>query len=179
MTEEQKVSPEQAQPEATVEETVVAEEKLEVEVLAEENADLKNKYLKSMAEIENLRKRHKKEIDDTNKYAASKFAKEMLAVQDNMLRALEALEKAETEDEHLKATLEGVKMVSNQLENAFTQVGIEKIKSLGEQLNPELHQAMAQIDSEGKESGEIIEEFQAGYTIHGRVLRPSMVVVAK
>lgn len=180
MTEEQKVSPEVTEASEVQEEQVeVAEEKSEVEVLAEENTELKNKYLKSMAEIENLRKRHQREIADANKYAATKFAKEMLAVQDNMTRALEALEKAETEDEHLKATLEGVKMVSSQLENSFAQAGIKKIEALGAQLNPELHQAMAQVESEGKEAGEIIEEFQSGYTIHDRVLRPSMVVVAK
>lgn len=181
MTEEQKVSPEateQAQPEVQEEQEVV-EEKSEVEVLAEENTELKNKYLKAMAEMENLRKRHQKEVADANKYAATKFAKEMLAVQDNMGRALEAIAKVEAEDEHLTATLEGVKMVSSQLENAFKLAGVEKIEALGKQLNPELHQAMAQVESEGKESGEIIEEFQAGYTIHGRVLRPSMVVVAK
>ncbi|HAG53279.1 MAG TPA: nucleotide exchange factor GrpE [Alphaproteobacteria bacterium] len=179
MTEEKKVEVSEEvveEVEATSEEVVT--EKSEVEVLAEENTELKNKVLKAMAETENLRKRHQRELADANKYAATKFAKEMLAVQDNMLRALESLDKVETQDEHLKGTLEGIKMVSSQLENSFTQAGIEKIKALGEKLNPELHQAMAQVESEA-EAGTIIEEFQSGYTIHGRVLRPSMVVIAK
>ena len=166
---------------ASTEQEVVEEiqEPSELEVFEKENSELKDKILRSAAELENLRKRHTKEVADANKYAATKFAKEMLAVQDNMLRALEALEKAETEDEHLKATLEGVKMVSSQLESSFAQAGIKKIEALGAQLNPELHQAMAQVESEGRDSGQVIEEFQSGYTIHDRVLRPSMVVVAK
>jgi len=176
MTEEKKVEVSEEVVEATSEEVVA--EKSEVEVLTEENTELKAKVLKAMAETDNLRKRHQRELADANKYAATKFAKEMLAVQDNMLRALESLEKVETEDEHLKSTLEGIKMVSSQLNNSFTQAGIEKIKALGEKLNPEFHQAMAQVESEA-EAGTIIEEFQSGYTIHGRVLRPSMVVVAK
>jgi molecular chaperone GrpE len=177
MTEENKVTEQTENVEQ--EQVEVCEEKSEVEVLAQENAELKNKYLKAMAEMDNLRKRHEKELSDTNKYAASKFAKEMLPVQDNMQRALETIKKIESDDEHLKATLEGIQMVSAQLSNSFEKAGIEKIKALGEQLNPEFHQAMAQVEKDGVESGEVIEEFQSGYTIHGRVLRPSMVVVAK
>ena len=95
-----------------------------------------------------------------------------------MARALESLEKVSAQDDHLKATLEGIKMVSSQLENSFKQAGIEKIESKGKHLDPELHQAISQVESE-QESGTIIEVFQDGYTIHGRLLRPAMVVVAK
>jgi molecular chaperone GrpE len=157
---------------------VPAEEKSEVEVLAEENAELKNQVLKGLAEIENLRKRHQKEVADANKYAAVKFARDILPVQDNMQRALEAMSKTEVQDEALKATFEGIKMVSTQLENSFAQAGIKKIASLGEQLNPELHQAMSQVASE-EESGTILQVLQEGYQIHDRVLRPAMVIVAQ
>lgn len=178
MTEENKISQETIETPEVTEEVEVVEEKSEVEVLTEENADLKNKVLKGMAEVENLRKRHQREVADVNKYAATKFAKEMLPVQDNMHRALESLEKIETEDENLKTTLEGIKMVSSQLENSFKLAGIQKIESLDQQLNPEFHQAMSQVESD-KESGTIINVLQEGYKIHDRVLRPAMVIVAQ
>ena len=95
-----------------------------------------------------------------------------------MQRALEALDKVEVEDETLKVTFEGIKMVSSQLENSFKQAGIEKIASKGEQLNPEYHQAMSQLPSE-EESGTILQVLQEGYKIHDRVLRPAMVIVAQ
>lgn len=159
-------------------ETETAQEIGEKQILEQENADLKEKILRQAAELENLRKRHLKELDDVRKYSSSSFAKEMLSVQDNMTRALEALEKVEVEDEHLQGTLNGIKIVSSQLESIFKQSSIERINSLGEILNPELHQAMTQVESEEK-SGTIIEVFQEGYTIHGRLLRPALVVVAK
>lgn len=162
---------------ATSEEEKI-EETVDLTSLLQEKEDLKDKLLRTVADLENTRKRHAKELDETRKYAASSFAKEMLSVQDNMLRALESLEKIESEDEHVAGTLEGIKMVAGQLESAFKQTGIEKVESLGEKLNPDFHQAMTQIDSE-KESGTIVEVFQDGYTMHGRLLRPALVVVAK
>lgn len=172
---EQPVETEQEVQEEQVQETeeLSVEEKLNNEI-----ADLKNSLLRSAAELENTRKRHQKEISDTNKYASAKFAKEMLSVQDNMQRALESLDKVETEDEALKKVLEGIKMVSSQLENSFIQAGIVKIESLGQKLNPEFHQAMAQVESE-EESGTIIQVYQDGYKIHDRLLRPAMVVVSQ
>lgn len=177
VSEEQKAEVAQAPSEASVEEAL-AETKDESTVLAEENADLKDKLLRMAAEMENLRKRHQKELTDARNYAAASFAKEMLSVQDNMTRALDSLSQINTEDDHLKGVLEGVKLVSTQLENTFKQAGIEQVKSLGEKLNPELHQAMTQVESE-EESGTVINVLQEGYTMHGRLLRPAMVVVSK
>ncbi|MCP4354986.1 MAG: nucleotide exchange factor GrpE [Proteobacteria bacterium] len=169
-------TPEVAEQDA--ESTEVKEEKTKEELLTEENAALKDSLLRKAAELENLRKRHQKEVDDVRKYSSSSFAKEMLAVLDNMSRAVESLDEVETDDESLRSVLDGVKMVSQQLENIFKQAGIKKIVSKGKMLNPEFHQAMSQVESEEK-SGTIVEVFQEGYTMHGRLLRPALVIVSK
>jgi len=156
----------------------VVEEKTPEDLLTEENASLKDALLRKAAELENLRKRHQKEVDDVRKYSSNSFAKEMLSVRDNMTRAIDSIEKLESVDESLQSVLDGIKLVADGLENTFKQAGIEKVAAKGEMLNPEFHQAMSQVESDEK-SGKIIEVFQEGYTMHGRLLRPALVVVSK
>ena len=147
------------------------------EKLTAERDEWKDKSYRLAAEMENLKKRTDRDIADARAYGMTKFARELLAVQDNLERATMALEGADMPKETSDAMLEGMKMVSDQLGKAFDSVQIEKIKTIGEALNPELHQAVMQIPSE-EEEGTIVQEMQAGYTIADRLLRPAMVGVA-
>lgn len=136
----------------------------------------KAKALLLAADMENLRKRTAKELDEARKYAVVNFARDMLTVQDNMARALEA---ANQENADLKTLKEGVNMVALQLTKTFEKFGVEKVKAVGEKMNPEFHQVMAEIEDEKAEAGTVVQEMQAGYTLNGRLLRPAMVATAK
>lgn len=148
-----------------------------VEILTKERDEWKEKSYRLAAEMENLKRRTTKDVEDARKYGVTKFARELLAVQDNLERATMALQGSEVEKETLAPMLEGMKMVSDQLAKAFDSVEIKKVETVGQALNPELHQAVMQIPSE-EEEGTIVQEMQAGYTIADRLLRPAMVGVA-
>lgn len=158
--------------EASAEQTAGA-----VEILAKERDEWKEKSYRLAAEMENLKRRTSKDVEDARKYGVTKFARELLAVQDNLERATMALEGADVAKETLEPMLEGMKMVSDQLTKAFDSVEIKKVETVGQPLNPELHQAVMQMPSE-EEDGTIVQEMQAGYTIADRLLRPAMVGVA-
>lgn len=149
----------------------VVEQKSPVEI---ERDEWKDKAYRLAAEMENLKRRTQREVEEAHKYAITKFARELLSVQDNMERALDVIEKANLE----ASVTDGVKMVTDQMSKAFASSQIEKIECMGEKLNPELHQAMMEMPSE-QEPGTIVQEIQAGYTIAGRLLRPALVGVAK
>lgn len=149
--------------------------KLEGEV-----ASLKDQLLRAVAETENVRRRAERERDDTAKFAVSKFAKDLLAVGDNLRRALEAVPAdARSQDDVLGALLTGVEATERQLAAAFERVGIKKMDVLGESFDPNFHQVMFEIENAGKPGGVIVQVLQDGYTLHGRLLREAMVGVAK
>ena len=166
--------------EAAVEETPLTVEQLNalVQNLQADAAQWKDKALRALADVDNIRKRSAQEVMDARKYAVGEFARELLAVQDNFERAWDAIEKMTAVDAGVKSTLTGIKMVSDQLAGCFAKAQIEKIKALGEKLNPDLHQAMVEVESD-QPAGTIVQEMQPGYTIAGRLLRPALVGVAK
>ena len=146
--------------------------------LAEEVKDLKDKLLRAMAETENLRRRFEREREDTAKYAVSNFAKELATVADNLRRALESIgEEARTNDA-VKGLTEGVEATERAMLAAFERFGVKRVEPLGQRFDPNLHQAMAQIDSD-QPAGTVVQVMQPGYVIHGRLLRAAMVIVAK
>ena len=149
-----------------------------VEVLSKERDEWKEKAYRLAAEMENLKRRTSKDVDDARKYGVTKFARELLTVQDNLERATLALQGAEVAKDVLDPMLEGMKMVSDQLTKAFDAVDIKKVETVGQPLNPDIHQAVIQVPSDEYEDGVIVQEMQAGYTISGRLLRPAMVGVA-
>lgn len=140
---------------------------------------LKDQILRAMAETENTRRRMKKEIDDSQKYAMAGFAKEMLTVADNFRRALDAVPKDKAEDETLKTLIAGVEATERQLLAAFERFGIKKVDALGQPFDPHLHQVMMEAEDPSKPAGMIVQVLQEGYRIHDRLLREAMVVVAK
>lgn len=165
---------------AATAEAVSAPSEERVAKLEAEVASLKDQLLRAMAETENTRRRAQREREDTAKFAVSSFAKELLAVSDNLRRALEAVPaEARESDEVMKSLAVGVEATERQLAAAFERAGIKKLEPMGEPFDPNFHQVMFEIENTGKPAGTIVQVLQAGYTIHGRLLREAMVGVAK
>jgi len=143
---------------------------------------LQDKYVRALAENDNLRKRTEREKSDIAKYAVTKFAGDMVAIADNLRRALKAASDTAAQAEQsgaLSALLEGVALTDQELQKAFEKNGIIEIAANGEIFDPHKHQAVMEQDNSAVPAGTILQVFQDGYQIGDRVLRPSMVVVAK
>ena len=150
---------------------------------AEEINDLKNQLLRTLADNENNRRRYEKEKEDLSTYIISNFAKEMLSVLDNLQRAIEVSSKINTEDDKIdKNTLdfiEGVKLTEKQLNSINEKFKITKVDSLGNKFDPNMHQAMFEIENDDEEEGTILQVIQDGFKIEDRLLRPALVGVSK
>ena len=143
-------------------------------------SDVENKLLRSLAENENLRKRHDKEIEDNSKYAIKNFSYSLLNVADNLQRALGSIPDNEIKalDENvLKNLIIGIKAVEKELLDSLEKNGVVKFDSINQKFNPEIHQAVSKVHNE-KEEGIIVEEMQKGFKIGDRLLRPAMVSVS-
>ena len=147
--------------------------------LAEQLAAVQQDLLYARAETQNVRRRAEKEVADAHAYAATKFARDILSVADNLGRALSAIPGELREDEKLKGLVTGLEATGRELESVFGRHGIEKIEALGQALDPNLHQAMMEIPTSEAEPGTVVQEIQAGYQIKDRLLRPAVVGVAK
>ena len=148
---------------------------------AREAADLKDRLLRSLAEMENLRRRTEKQVADERVYGIAGFARDMLAVADNMRRALDAVtpELHETADPAVKALIEGVELTERELLKVLEKHGVKKLEPLGNRFDPNLHQAMYEVPDPSVPAGTVVQAVQAGYTIGDRVLRPALVAVSK
>ena len=138
----------------------------------------KQDVLYAKAETQNVRRRLEKDITDARAYAATGFARDILSVADNLGRALEAIPADLREDERMKAMIAGIEATGREIEKVFGMHGISKIAAQGMPLDPNQHQAMLEVPHEA-EPGTIVQVLQHGYTIKDRLLRPSMVAVAK
>ncbi|HEY1362256.1 MAG TPA: nucleotide exchange factor GrpE [Xanthobacteraceae bacterium] len=149
--------------------------------LAREAADYKDKLLRTLAEMENLRRRTEREIADSRTYGISTFARDILAVADNMERALGALDAdlREKADATTKALLDGVELTERELVKVLEKHGVKKFDPLGEKFDPNLHQAMYEVPDPSRPAGTVAQVAQPGYMIGERVLRPALVGVAK
>ena len=140
--------------------------------------ECEDKLLRSLAENDNLRKRHEKETEDNLKYATKNFTFSLLPVTDNFQRAIQSIPDEVSEEEKLlKNLVIGIQAVEKELNDVFVKNGIKKFDSLGQKFNPEIHQAVSRVNNE-KPEGIIVEEFQKGYMIGERLLRAAMVVVS-
>src|SRR5947209_4765255 len=149
--------------------------------LAAEAAEFKDKFLRTLAEMENLRRRTEREVADARLYGITQFARDIVTVADNMDRALQALddELREKADTGVKALLDGVELTERELLKALEKHGVQKIDPKGQKFDPHRHQAMFEVPDETVPSGTVVQVVQAGYTIGERVLRPAMVGIAK
>lgn len=152
-----------------------------VEVLKAENADLRDKFLRLAAEMDNLRRRTEREVKDAKAYSVSGFARDMLAVSDNLRRALETIppELKENADAAIAGVIEGVDMTERSMLSALERHGVRKMNVEGEKFDPNFHQAMFEIPNTAVPNNTVVQVVQAGFTIGDRVLRPAMVGVAK
>jgi molecular chaperone GrpE len=133
--------------------------------------------LRVQAEMQNLRRRTEQDIEKAHKYGQEKFSIELLAVMDNLERALESA--SNSDDETVKAIREGVDLTLKSFADSFAKFNIEALDPLGEPFDPQLHQAMTIQDNADAEPNTVIAVMQKGYTLHGRVIRPAMVMVSK
>lgn len=150
--------------------------------LTEEVAHWKDLALRSQAEMDNLRKRTKIDMENAVRYANKDFAKDLLTVADCLDSALKcALEdQAHGRDAFLKNLIQGIDMTRKQFADALKKHGIEKMETIGRIFDPELHKVIQEVDDPSRPTGTIVQELQAGYTISGaRVLREAMVIVSK
>ena len=149
------------------------EEKLET--VQNDRDETRERMLRAAADLENFRKRSKREQEELRKYGIDKLCLELLPAVDNLERALAHAESSEEESD----ILDGVKMVYKQILSALEKHGVTGFDATGEQFNPEHHEAIQQVESQEHETGEVVDQFQKGYIIHERLLRPALVSVAK
>jgi molecular chaperone GrpE len=152
-----------------------------VEALAKEAAESRDKMLRTLAEMENLRKRTAKEVADARIYGIQNFARDVLDIADNLQRALDAVP-ADTKasaDPGLKALIEGVELTERSLLNTLEKNGVKKFDPSGEKFDPNFQQAMYEVPDASVPPGTVVQVVQAGYTIGERVLRPALVAVSK
>jgi molecular chaperone GrpE len=152
-----------------------------VEALTKEAAESRDKMLRTLAEMENLRKRTQREVADARTYGIANFARDVLDIADNLQRALDALP-ADTKaaaDPGLKALIEGVELTERSLLNTLEKNGVKKFDPAGEKFDPNFQQAMYEVPDSSVPAGTVVQVVQAGYTIGERVLRPALVAVSK
>jgi molecular chaperone GrpE len=152
-----------------------------VEALTKEVADAKDRALRTLAEMENLRKRTMKEVADARSYGITAFARDVLDIADNLQRALDAVpvEAREAADPGLKALIEGVELTEKSLLKTLEKNGVQKLDPLGEKFDPNFHQAMYEVPDSSVPSGTVVQVVQGGYKIGERILRPALVAVTK
>src|SRR3954471_3669480 len=151
------------------------------EALAKEAADARDKMLRTLAEMENLRKRTAREVSDARTYGISGFARDVLDIADNLQRALDAVpaEAKAAADPGLKALIEGVELTERSLLNALEKNGVKKFDPSGEKFDPNFQQAMYEVPDSSVPSGTVLQVVQTGYKIGERILRPALVGVSK
>ena len=155
------------------------QDKKVIEELKTKLKDVEDKLLRELAENDNLRKRHEKELSDSHKYSIKNFSLDILTVSDNFQRAIHSIPKNDLEKSTvLKNLVVGLESVEKEMHVVFERNGVKSFESKNEVFDPELHQAVSYKNSD-KKSGVIIEEIQKGYMIADRLLRPAMVTVSK
>jgi len=149
--------------------------------LAREAADYKDRWMRALAEMENLRRRTDREVADARHYGITQFARDVVTVADNMERALAALdsELREKADAAVKALLDGVELTERELLKALEKHGVQRLDPQGQKFDPHRHQAMYEVADESVPAGTVIQVVQSGYTIGDRVLRPALVAVSR
>jgi molecular chaperone GrpE len=156
-----------------------APEVAELDRLKAELEEARNQTLYVQAEMQNLRRRTEKEVADARAYSTTNFARDLLSVADNLVRALAAIPVELRSDEKLKPLVTGIEMTGKELETVFQRNGVTRIEALGQPLDPNRHQAIMEMESADAEPGTVVHEMQSGWMIKDRLLRPAMVGVAK
>ena len=159
----------------------VSDQKAKESSVEDKLKETEDKLLRSLAEIENQRRRFEKEIKDAFEFGSFNFAKESLAILDNLHRAKEAIKSDAVlkENKDLDKFLENISIIEKDLVSIFERNRIKKIETKGKKFDPNMHQAMTEIENDKSETGSILQEIQAGYMLGDRLLRPALVAVSK
>jgi molecular chaperone GrpE len=165
----------------TPEDTSGGEAPSPVAQLEAEKIDLKEKLLRTLADMENLRRRTEREVADARTYAVANFARDMLTVADNFQRAIGSVpaDSRAGGDPAFKALIEGIELTEREMLKTLERYGVRRIDPQGERFDPNLHQAMFEVPNPDVPSGTVVQVVQTGYVIGERVLRPALVGVAK
>ena len=164
-----------------IDEIVDGENKIEsmmkdLEKAQQDAADARDKLIRSHADIENLRRRHQRELENAHKYSIDKFASELLGVMDSLELGIQA---ARAEDANMEKIVEGSELTLKMFLQMFEKFSIEPVNPEGQKFDPEVHQAMSMQPVEGVEANQVVAVMQKGYKIADRLLRPAMVMVSK
>jgi molecular chaperone GrpE len=152
-----------------------------LDALRAENAEMKDRVLRTVAEMENLRKRTEREVADTRTYAIAGFARDMLAATDSLSRAMVVVpaEERAAATGTLKSLIDGIELTEREMQRLLAKHGVKPIEALGQKFDPHRHQAMFEVPDPAQPEGTVVQVVQAGFAIGDRVLRPAMVGVAK
>jgi molecular chaperone GrpE len=153
----------------------------QIAALASAVDELRDKFLRAVAESDNIRKRAEREVAEARTYGIANFARDTIGVADNLARALDAIapEARANADETLKALLDGVDLTRRELRNTLKKHGVRELDPKGEKFDPNFHQAMYEVPDPESAPGTVVQVMQTGYAIGERVLRPALVAVAK
>jgi molecular chaperone GrpE len=173
-------TPEPANDELELSNENIVHDKAQLQQVHAEVAELKDRYMRAMAELDNTRKRAEREKADAAQYAATKFARDLLSVADNFARALDALKPQvrATLPTEIEAVVTGIEVTQRELLSVFERHGIKRIEAQGQRFDPNLHQAVAEVPSREHAPGTVVAVAQHGYMIGNRLLREAIVAVA-
>jgi molecular chaperone GrpE len=169
-------SDEVAMPHSNVDEAI-AQEAVDTATLVAENASLRDRLLRALADAENTRRRAERTAEEARQYAVADFARELLAIADNLRRTIAAA--SDDGSETAEALIEGVRATERLLEKVFARFGIRKIEVLDKPFDPNLHEAIMEVEDTTRPPGTVVRVAEDGYMIHDRLLRPARVLVAK
>src|ERR671916_128840 len=180
-TEHQTMNPQADSAPEALNEAASSPEADPVAVLEAEKTDLKDKLLRLMADMENLRRRTEREVADARTYAVANFARDMLNVADNVRRAIESVpdEARSTAEGAFKGLIDGIDLTERDLLKTLERHGVKKLEPEGQKFDPNIHQAMFEVPNPDVPNGTVVQVVQSGYVIGDRVLRPALVGVAK
>ena len=162
-----------------IEDEVVATEAVDMATLMAENASLRDRLLRALAEAENTRRRAARSAEDARKFAIADFARELLTVVDNLQRTIDAADRQPPSSTENAALIEGVKATLRVLLQTLERFGVQRIEAIGQRFDPNLHEVIMEDEDPSQPPGTIIRVVEHGYTIHGRLLRPARVIVSK
>ena len=157
----------------------VAQEAVDVATLVAENASLRDRLLRALADAENTRRRAERAAEEARQYAIADFARELLVVADNLQRTIAAADRYSPETVEDAALIEGVRATARLLEHTLERFGIRKIEALSKRFDPALHEAVMEVEDSSQPPGTVVRVVEDGYTIHDRLLRPARVFVAR
>lgn len=160
-----------------VEDEEVALEATDVATLMAENASLRDRLLRALADAENVRRRSERAVTEARNFAIADFARELLVVADNLQRTIEAIESQSTPKN--AALLEGIRATQRIFVETLKRFGVHEIEALGRRFDPNLHEAIAEVDDASQPPGTVVRVVELGYLIHDRLLRPARVFVVK